>query len=324
MKLYDENLWSKANQENKDILEDYELELESRGRAKKTIEQYMFDLRGFVCWIAKNRKDQSMLKLKRRDFRKLFLDMAKQGASNARINRFQSSLRNCLQYCYEEESYEDYNDNIMNKIHGLQKESVHDIIFLTDQEVNQVLDYFMRKADYQKALCFSFVYDNACRRNECLEITKDTFDGERISNEVVGKRAKRFKLVYSKRTKIIANIYFKQRGEDDCNAVWVKKDSQGKVVPLSYSTLYDWATECRKAIPNKEDVESLTFHSWRHSSLENFSNGTHHFLKELNTKSLDIDELKTIAHHTDISTTKSYLKDHDLEKVENIFGVKMD
>ena len=49
MKLYDENLWSKANPKNKDILEDYELELESQGKAEKTIQQYMFDLRGFVC-----------------------------------------------------------------------------------------------------------------------------------------------------------------------------------------------------------------------------------------------------------------------------------
>ena len=76
MKLYDENLWSKANPKNKDILEDYELELESQGKAEKTIQQYMFDLRGFVCWIAKERDNQNILDLKRRDFRRFFFRYA--------------------------------------------------------------------------------------------------------------------------------------------------------------------------------------------------------------------------------------------------------
>ena len=44
MKLYDENLWSKANQKNKDILEDYELELESQGKAEKTIQLWLYCL----------------------------------------------------------------------------------------------------------------------------------------------------------------------------------------------------------------------------------------------------------------------------------------
>lgn len=323
MKLYDENLWSKADQENKDILDDYELELESRGRAKKTIQQYMFDLRGFVCWVAKYRQNISMLKLKRRDFRKLFLDMAKQGTSNARINRFQSSLRNCLQYCYEEdEEYPDYHDNIMNKIHGLQKESVHKVVFLTDEEINIVLNYLLKNKKYQKALFFSLMYDSACRRNEACQVKKESFVGDRITNEVIGKRGKKFKLIYSKRTKILANIYFAHRGKDDCDATWIKHDGNGKVLPLTYSSLYDWINDVKKALPDKEDVDNLVIHSFRHSSLENYDQGTHYFLKELGQKSLDLDTLRLVAHHSNVDTTKGYLKNHDEEKIENVFGLE--
>ena len=62
-------------------------------------------------------------------------------------------------------------------------------------------------------------------------------------------------------------------------------------------------------------------HCFRHSSLDNYSNGTHHVLKELGKESLDLKVLKLIAHHEDVSTTESYLMDRSDEILFEAFGI---
>ena len=42
--IYSDDIYSKVNQESKELLKDYILELKVRNRAKKTIEQYEFCL----------------------------------------------------------------------------------------------------------------------------------------------------------------------------------------------------------------------------------------------------------------------------------------
>lgn len=323
MKLFDENVWSKVLQDNKDILEDYQLELESNGKSPKTIYQYMTDLRGFACWIEEHRMNNSFLNLKRRDFRKFFLDMANEGASNARINRMQSSIRNMLEYCVlDDDEYGDYEVNPMAHIKGLQKDSVREIVFLTDHEVNIILNYLMQHKQYEKALCISLTYDTAARRNEIYQVKKTGFTTSKVTNEVTGKRGKKFQLAYSSRTRAIAKIYLDDRGEDDCESLWAKKAGD-TVVQVSYQTLYSWATDCRKIIKLAEGKDlPINFHSFRHSAGENFSDGTHHMLGETKQDKLDLNTIKAVFHHSDIGTSENYLKDHDTEHLENIFGVK--
>jgi len=325
MKLYDENLWSKANQKNKDILEDYKLELESQGKAEKTIQQYMFDLRGFVCWVTKERDNQDILDLKRRDFRRFFLDMQKSGCSAARVNRFESSVRNCLNYCVlDDDEYSKYEINPLALMKGLSKKPVKKIDFLTDKEINILLDYFMRKNDYQKALWVELSYSTCARRNEILQIKKDAFlNNDATTNVVIGKRGKSFKLIISKRARIIASIYLKNRGNDDCDSLWVK-NSNKQVVPLKYSAFYDWAQKCCKVLNDLEGTDyKFGPHEFRHAGAECYTNGTHHELQGLGVDKLDIGTLKVLLHHSDISTSESYLKNHDLDKLENAFGIKM-
>ena len=43
--LYSNEVYEKVNKESKLVLEDYILELKAKGRAVKTIEQYVFDIR---------------------------------------------------------------------------------------------------------------------------------------------------------------------------------------------------------------------------------------------------------------------------------------
>lgn len=65
----------------------------------------------------------------------------------------------------------------------------------------------------------------------------------------------------------------------------------------------------------------LNSHSFRHSSLENYENGTHHSLRYIGVDKMDIKELKVLANHSDTSTTERYLKNRDNERLQSLFGI---
>ena len=321
--LYSNEVYETVNKESKLVLEDYILELKAKGRAVKTIEQYVFDCRMFLCYIHENTNNKSILELKKRDFRNFFLMLQETGKSSARINRVQSSLRNLLEFVVDDEDeYEDYYRNPMKKIKSVEKNPTREIVFLEDSEVDYLIDYLLEKEKYQKALYVSLSYDSAGRRNEIAQVEKFSFldDNKNTKNEVIGKRSKKFTLMYSKRTRDIANKWLEERGEDDVDSLWVSYYN-GEPRPLRYETLYQWAVSFRSILESEYDKDlPLNPHSFRHSALENYENGTHHTLIYLGEEKLDINTLRILANHNDISITQSYLKDKDSEVLNDLFS----
>lgn len=321
--LYSNEVYEKVNKESKLVLEDYILELKAKGRAVKTIEQYVFDIRMYLCYICENANNKSILELKKRDFRNFFLMLQETGKSSARINRVQSSLRNLLEFVVDDEDeYEDYYQNPMKKIKSIEKNPTREIVFLEDKEIDYLLDYLIEHNKIQKALYVSLSYDSAGRRNEIIQVEKYSFldDEKSTTNEVIGKRSKKFTLMYSNRTKEIAKKWLEERGEDDIDSLWVSYYN-GKARPLRYETLYAWAISFRSILESEYDKDiPLNPHSFRHSSLENYENGTHHTLKYLGEDKLDINTLRILANHNDISITQSYLKDKDSEVLNDLFS----
>ncbi|QIQ66326.1 integrase [Enterococcus phage vipetofem] len=319
--LFDEKIWEEVNAENKMLLEDYILELKSKGRAEKTIYQYTADIKGFFCWIAQNAGNKSILDLKKRMFRTFFLSMQEMGTSAARINRFQSSIRNLLAFAEDDEDEYDYDKNVMRAIKGIQGEKVRDIVFLTDEQIDIILEHLLEEEKYEMALYLSLSYDSAARRNEILQVKKQNFLESKMTNEVIGKRGKKFQLLYFDRTREIAKLWFDQRGNDNIDSLWVAGKGEN-IRARSYESLYNFCLYFRKVLELKTgEVVDINPHCFRHSSLDNYSNGTHHVLKELGKEQLDLKVLKLIAHHEDVSTTESYLMDRSEEILFEAFGI---
>ena len=322
VRLFNKQDWEKLSEENRELYDDYLLELEASGKAKKTIAQYGFDLRGFFCYLVREKNGKYILDLRRKDFRNFFLKLQRAGTSAARINRFQSSLRNLLEFACESDDYE-YEVNSMSHIKGLQKEPVRKIVFLTDQQVNILIDELLKRRHYQKALWVSLAYDSAGRRNELAQVTKEGFLENNQTNVVVGKRSKKFRLIYFNRTKILFRLYMRQRGEDNLDTLWVTGKGDKKR-PLSYEATYDFTNEFREILLTRTREEiSVNPHCFRHSCLTNLENGTHYALREIGKDSLDIRLLQTLAHHSDLSTTQSYIKDDSQEKLAKALGIKL-
>ncbi|PEN61604.1 tyrosine-type recombinase/integrase [Bacillus wiedmannii] len=319
--LYNEATYNQVNKNNKAVLNDYILEMKSNGKSKGTIYQYTADIKAFFCWAFNELDNKSILNMKKRDFRRFFLELKENGASTSRINRVQCSLRNLLEFCTADEDEYDYDINAMKSIKGLQKEEVREIHFLTDEQIEIILNYLIGKKQYQKALYVSLSYDSAGRRNEVYQVVKEGFLENKRTNEVQGKRGKKFKLMYLSRTREIAKMYFDQRGEDNIESLWVVgKDEKKRAA--KYETLYNWTVSFRKIL-EKETGQHIEMnpHSFRHSALENYENGTHHSLKEMGLPKLELKVLKVLANHTSIETTQGYLKNKDEEILNEAFGI---
>lgn len=322
VRLFNEADWENVSDENKDLFEDYMLELESQNKAVKTIYQYKADIRGLLCWLVREKKNKYILDLKRRDFRNFFLKLQRAGTSSSRVNRFQSSIRNLLEYACISEDYS-YEVNQMAHIRGLKKAPVREIVFLSDQQVNILLDELLKRKHYQKALFVSLSYDSAARRNEIHQVTKEGFLENNQTNVVVGKRGKKFRLLYFNRTKIIFKLLMRQRGDDNLSTLWTTGKGENKR-PLSYEAMYDFIYELREILKTRtgEDIP-VNPHCFRHSCLTNLSNGSHYVLSEIGKDKLDLRLLQTLAHHSDISVTQSYIRDDSEEQLANALGIDL-
>lgn len=322
VQIFSERSWNEVNKENKMILDDYILEMKSKKKSAGTIYQYSADIKAFFCWVNDNLGNKPILELKKRDYRKFFLFI--EDKSPARINRVQCSIRNLLEFCaQDDDEYEDYEINVMRNIKGIEKENVRDIVFLTNDQIELILNYLIEKQKYQQALYLALSYESAGRRREVHQVLKTNFLEQNKTNIVQGKRGKKFQLLYFDRTKEIAKLYFEQqkRNEDNLDSLWVVGHGDNRR-EASYETLYNWTLGFRDIL-NELTGEYIEFnpHSFRHSALENYENGTHYVLRQLDKDKLPIEVLKVLANHSSIETTQSYLKNKDEELLENAFGI---
>lgn len=320
-KIYTPEKWEAVNKYNKDLMSDYLTELRAQKKKDGTIKQYKNDLRIMFIYILDELDNKPIYKLKKKNFRNYMLWLQDRDMSNARINRLMSALRSMLEFASNEEDYEDEIEiNYASKVKGLTKEGVREIYFLSDEKIETMYNYLVKNKEYQKACYLAMLYDTAARRNEIHQIQKEGLLEKNFTNKVVGKRGKVFTLIYFDRSKEAIAAWLKHRGEDNIESLWVVGKDENKR-PASYVTLYNWVQDF---VDLHEQLfnERVPFnaHSFRHSALESLSTGEHYVCKKLNKK-FDLKELKLLAHHSDISTTDSYLKNKDDELLAEAFGL---
>lgn len=321
--IYSDEIYKLSNQESKNILEDYQMELRSRNRSPKTIEQYSSDVRLFICWAYDSLNNKSLLEYKRRDFRNFILYLQSTNKSANRINRMMSSLRGILQYCEDDtDIYDSYIQNPMRKIKSIEKdkEEIREGVFLEDKEVDYLISYLVSHNKLQQALYVSLSYSSAGRRNEVLQVTKQSFLDDTVNktNKIQGKGGKQFNLMYDKRTKLLAQKYLSQR-DDDLETLWITNKNDPR--PISYESLHAWCISFRAILENEFDKSlPISAHDFRRSALENYENSTHHSLQYMNIDKLDLNTLKILAHHDSVQTTEGYLRDKSSDILDNLFG----
>ena len=320
-RFYDEAKWNNVPNFNKDLINDFLLELKAQGKSQGTISQYFNDLRIICIYIHDELRNKEFRQLKKKDFRNMVLFFKDKGMSNARVNRLKSSVSSMLEFASNEEDYEDDIEiNYAGKVKGLQKESVRSIVFLSWEEVEIIYKELLNQERYQEATLLALGIDSAGRKNELHQVLKEsiTVDGN-FTNEVIGKRAKKFKLMYNDMTKEAFSLYMQQRGEDDIESLWIT--SRGERRKLDVDGLYDMVVSWRKILEEKTgEYKEFNVHSLRHISLELLSTGEHYLAKKLGKK-FDLDSLKLLAHHESIETTSGYLRDRSDDMLLEAFNL---
>lgn len=316
-RIFTNEKWEQVNSYNKRLLRDYMLQIKSEGKSVASQKQYHNDARIILIYIMEELDNKPMYKLTRKSFRNMILWMQENGLSPARINRMLSTTRNLLNFGMDDDEFSDeFEDCKANpsRIKGMQKEKVRDIVFLTNEEVMKIYDTLIDKKLYSQALLCGLMYDSACRRKEAFQVKRQdlSLDASFTARDVIGKRGKKFKLMYHDLTKKAFELLEKNR-TDNSDELWLTRSGE----PASYETLYAWVISWQKILDNEKNFNA---HSYRHSALENYSTGEHYVAKKLGKK-FTIQELKLLAHHEDISTTDSYLRNKDEDMLLEAFGL---
>lgn len=320
-RIFNEEDWLQVNQDNKNIMEDFLEEYKQQKKKQSTIDQYKNDIRIVLIYVLKQLKNKCVLELTKKDFRRFNLWLQEKGMSASRVNRMMSAVRSMLTFCEDDDDYE-YDVNVALKVKGLPKEDVREIYFLTDEQVVLIREELRSREEYIKMLLLDLAYDSGGRRNELYQVKKEGLLEKNNTNIVIGKRGKKFPLLYFSRTKESLKLYLEQRGEDDIESLWVVGKKEKRMV--SYQTIYEWfvyMSEILKELTG-EDIP-FNAHSLRHSLINNLHDGTHYILTELGRDKIELNELKLLVNHSNISTTESYLRDNSNDLLESTFGIKI-
>lgn len=306
-------------------MNDYLEEYKQRKKSKGTIDQYFNDLRIVFIFILNELNNQSILNLKKKDFRRFNIWCQERDMSNARVNRLMSSIRSMLAYVEDDEEY-DYEVNYASKVKGLAKEPVRideDDFFMTYEQIIRIRDELLKRGELKLAVLHMILFDSAGRRNEVHQILKEGLLEGNKTNIVKGKRGKTFPLVYLNDTKELIKQYLEERGEDDIESLWIIGKGENKK-PASYETIYDWVLKIAKIFSEIEGRQIDIFcHSYRHSRIECLLQGEDPRLLDENGKprKYSLEEVQKFVHHSSSDTTSGYAKNHDEDVIDNMFGL---
>lgn len=323
-RIYSPEKWEQVNSINKGILDDFLTEYKQQKKSPTTIHAYYEDLRIVLIKILEDYGNKSILEMSKKDFRKLNIWFDDSGMSPARCNRIHSAINSMLTFCEDDDDY-DYDINTSKKVKGIPNEKVktnEDDFFFTFDEFIQVRDRLIQNGDLQTAAMWSLAFDSAGRINEVLQVEKEgLLDGNK-TNIVRGKRGKLFPLVYLDDTKEIIRQYLEERGEDDVKSLWVTGRGEN-ARPVKKGTLYGRILKCNAILQEIRGEETnIFFHTCRHSRIECLLQGTDDRLKDENgnNRKFPLEQIMVLAHHSDVSTTQSYTKNHDEDTINQMFG----
>ena len=325
-RIYTPALWEQVNPENKAILEDFLAEYRQQKKAKSTVDAYFQDGRIAMIYILQHHNNKSILEMTKKDFRNMSIWLSDDCQMSAnRVNRLKATVNSMLSFVEDDDSY-DYNVNYAKKVKGLPRERVRDNdddFFFTYDEFVKVRDILVERGRLQDAVLLSLGFDSGARKNELYQVVKHgLLDGNK-TNVVIGKRGKKFPLVYLDDTKELIRKYLEERGDDDIDSLWIKGSGDHKS-PVTKDSLYNRMRSISDIFSEvRGEPCNIFMHTMRHSRAESLMQGTDLRLVDENGETIKfpLDKISKFMHHSDIGVTQGYLMNHDEEEIDAMFGI---
>ena len=315
-------------EENKEIVDDFLLSLKGV-KTPQTIRVYTNNCKIILIIIYRLFGNKKIVELVKKDLIKMRVYMLEDlKLSVARVNIVYSTLRMLMLFAEEDPEYSKGLDKQFiscgSKVKGLPKQPVRDesMFFMSYDLIIKIRDKLLEENNVQGALIHMMLYESACRRNELVQIKKDGLLNSNWTNEVIGKGRKKFKLTYQNDIKPLIKQWLDSR-DDDCPYLFVKTRNN-QTEPMTAEDIYTFvSTKVREIATEIEQKDNgYTCHSYRHSRLNNLLHGTDlsYVDKDGKPKKMDINDLKLLANHNDISTTSGYVQTSSTEVLNELFG----
>ncbi|MES8739312.1 hypothetical protein U6S59_12395, partial [Cutibacterium acnes] len=146
-----------VSKQNKKLVSDFLFQKDSEGCTADTLKQYRDDMRIVNTYVYRHFENKSLLEMSKKDFIQLLMIHKKRGVSSARLIRILGSIRSCLGV-FEDDEDVNYILNVARKIKTPKKVPVKDITFLTDEQVNWMVEQLISQNQILKAIYLKMTY----------------------------------------------------------------------------------------------------------------------------------------------------------------------
>lgn len=305
-------------QENKDLLDEFIMYLETTGKKDGTIKGYQNDIEIFYCWNLEKNKNKFFVDIGKREFMFYQNFCVKQlGLSSTRYRRMRSALSSMANYIENllDDVYPNFK-NYVNRVEAPPKSEVREKTVFEPEELQKLLDYLVETKQYQRACCVALGMATGNRKSELLRFRMDHFVD---SNIVLGCWWKTHdKLAIKGRGDHKAHRYIRisqlepylklWKEERDrlgitCDELFVSKKN-GEWTPVTISALDGWSDQFTKIVG-----KHFYWHSLRHF-----------FTTQLSKEGLPADVIKDIIFWQSLDMVQIYNDEDADDKMSRYFN----
>jgi site-specific recombinase XerC len=313
--------WSDVNKYNRDITEEF---LQQAHLSDQTLTQYKSALRIFFNWVRLNSDNEPLHELRPRVALKYQNYLMKLGLSSSGVKFKRSAVSSICGYLelYYSDKHPLFRNIYSKQIPNPAKAAKHIKHPLTKEELNNLIEVLTTNEEWQELAYLLFSYASGARRAEVAQINKDVINKKKafdkkndkeldyyvISNirgKGRGKTGKPISIIFDEVAKLAGIKWLEVRGEDDCEAMFVRKFRDGRVERLSPSAFNGWCTNKFSEIIGRR----------MHPHLIRSSRATIASQED----NVDIKHIQKLLNHNDPSTTNIYIVKEEDDSFEGLF-----
>ena len=319
IRTYDPEKLKLINENTKQLLKRYEMDMELRELSPKTQYGYMNDIQGWLIYVYDNQGNKSIKDITEDDITEFLYWCKKQGNNSRRIKRRMSSLSALYQFLRKKRIIR---ENPMELIDRPKKDT--DVIvqtFLTQEQVDVLRQKLTEKINTATTknmthialimrLYVFFSLSTMARVNAISNVRWEQIDfEERTVNDVIEKEGYIVTLYFSNEVLDYLNElkdFREQNKIDDGGWVFPSPDKKSGV---ANATMVQWC----KRIGGMIDVPTLHPHDFRHSGSQ---------LMKL--AGAPIEDISELLHHQGLDVTKKHYLREDKKKIQkarDMYGI---
>lgn len=310
----------KVNKFNRIIVAEF---LSQEQLSPQTLKQYRSALRQFFWWVYENCDNKPLHELKSRDALAYQNYMIKRNLSSSAV-KFKrsvvSSLCGFLEVYYDED-YPMFRNIFSKKIPSVPANYRREKEPITKEELEVLVKELTICNNWQMLAYLIFSYETGGRRSEVQQVKKEIVDYDYMVDEkgneknyymthVIrlkgrGKDGKKGRLYFSDKSKQVIKKWLNERGEDDCEYLFIGRDRRGNVKQIIVETFNYWCSKVFSKILGREIYPHLL-----RSSLAT----------ELAANNVPISSIQAILHHESPETTDLYIVRNKMDLIDDVFS----